>query len=164
MGRNEKVGSIARLFLGSLQLAVLVYVWIQIRRVTTKLQQSRSSSLTKCGISTNGTKLSPQEQLEKQMRFWVKVSAVGTLVTLFALLVLPWREKSRLDERITASVLTVGKQMNTFAQLMISRPVKSQKQQQRASTERRNRGKVVPQASTQQSSKDINKELPKDQG
>ena len=137
--------------LSGLQVAVLVYVWRQIKRVTTQLHQSTGPTLAASELSTGKPRFSPQRRLEIQMRFWVKVSAIGTVVTLFALVTFAFANSLlySLTYRIVCGVLTIGKQTNVFAQLMISKPVTSGNQTGHSSGLTKG-GRVAPLALTQE--------------
>lgn len=146
--RHMQTG-LAPFVLGGFQAVVLIYVWKQIRRVTEKLKQLKLPAPSESNASKVYGKVAPYTQLEMQMRFWVKVSVFGTLVTMFALGTFAFSKFfSPFTYRVACAVATLGKQINVLAQIMISQPVRSGKAANKTQAPRA--GRIVPFASTQQ--------------
>lgn len=108
---------------GILQFAVLIYVLRHVSIVTFQLKKARLDFKAKDAPDWRmPVSLQLQVRLEKQMRFWVKVSAFGTGLTLLCTLLIYGILTSPLIYRIICGLGTVGKQVNVLGQLMISKP------------------------------------------
>ena len=108
---------------GILQFGVLVYVLRHVSKVTKLLKKARLDFGAKeAPDSRIPVSLQLQIRLEKQMRFWVKVSAFGTSLTLLCTILISGILTSPLIYRVVCGLGTVGKQVNVLGQLMISKP------------------------------------------
>lgn len=108
-----------------LQVSVLVYVVRRVSLVTQQLKSSRLvvSKAAREDSSYKGSMLR-QVSLEKQMRFWVKVSALGSVLSLLALFLFFFTTSLPMGMySIICALATFGKQVNVLGQLMITKPM-----------------------------------------